>query len=123
MGAFNRIPVSLAPKLRTRRDLQLIADDARRASRFLKALSHQSRLIILCLLAEGEKSVGELEQILALRQPAVSQQLARLRSDGLVATRRNGKTIYYRLSSADALPILGAIYKAFCDKPKRSPRR
>lgn len=113
----------MALRPRTRRDLQLLAGNARRASRFLKALSHQSRLIILCLLAEGEKSVGELEEILAVRQPAVSQQLARLRSEGLVATRRNGKTIYYRLSSAEALPVLGAVYETFCGKPKRSARR
>ncbi|MDI3471373.1 MAG: Transcriptional regulator, ArsR family [Pseudolabrys sp.] len=114
--------MTLKPK--TKRDQRLVADNARRASRFLKALSHEGRLIILCLLAGGEKSVGELEQVLALRQPAVSQQLARLRSDGLVTTRRNGKTIYYRLSGTEALPILSAVYKTFCGATlKRGARR
>ena len=68
--------------------------NARRATDFLKALAHESRLMILCILAEGEKSVTELEQELNLRQPTVSQQLARLRADGMVTTRRNGKAIY-----------------------------
>ncbi len=68
----------------------------KRASDFLKALAHESRLMILCILAEGEKSVSELEDILNLRQPTVSQQLARLRADGLVSTRRDGKAVYYK---------------------------
>lgn len=106
-------------KPKSKRDTRLLADNAHRASRFLKALAHEGRLIILCLLAEGEKSVGELEQILALRQPAVSQQLARLRAEGLVTTRRNGKIIYYRLSSAEAVPILTSVYRTFCVKGKR----
>ena len=71
-------------------DLDRMVDNAKRASEFLKALAHESRLIILCILAQGEKSVSELEQELKLRQPTVSQQLARLRADGLVSTRRDG---------------------------------
>jgi ArsR family transcriptional regulator len=66
------------------------------ASAFLKALSHEGRLMILFHLSDGERSVSELERSLGARQAAVSQQLARLRSDGLVASRRNGKTIIYR---------------------------
>lgn len=61
------------------RELERMVDNAKRATDFLKALSHESRLMILCILAEGEKSVGELERLLTLRQPTVSQQLARLR--------------------------------------------
>lgn len=72
-------------------ELERMVGNAKRASDFLKALAHESRLVILCILAEGEKSVSELEDILKLRQPTVSQQLARLRADRLVATRRNGK--------------------------------
>jgi DNA-binding transcriptional ArsR family regulator len=72
-------------------DLGTMADKAREASDFLKALAHQSRLMILCILCEGEKSVTELERLLALRQPTVSQQLARLRTDGLVSARRVGR--------------------------------
>ena len=72
--------------------------DLRRASTILKAIAHESRLIILCALLDGDKAVSELESILELRQPAVSQQLARLRGERLVRTRRQGKMIYYSLS-------------------------
>lgn len=92
---------------------------AKRASEFLKALAHESRLMILCILAEGEKSVSQLEDILNLRQPTVSQQLARLRADGLVSTRRDGKIIYYSLASDDARTVIGAIYDVFCRKARR----
>ena len=94
-------------------------DKAKRATDFLKALAHESRLIILCILAEGEKSVSELERLLTLRQPTVSQQLARLRADGLVTTRRDGKTVYYRLASEEARIIIGAIYDVFCRKGRK----
>lgn len=77
-------------------DFALMAKRAKQASAFLKALSHESRLLILCRLCEGERSVTELEELLLLRQSSVSQQLARLRLDGLVQTKRNGKTIHYR---------------------------
>jgi DNA-binding transcriptional ArsR family regulator len=100
-------------------DLNRMAGSAKRASDFLKALAHESRLVILCILAEGEKSVGELEEILNLRQPTVSQQLARLRADGLVSTRREGKVIYYSLASDEARTVIGAIYDVFCRKSRR----
>lgn len=100
-------------------ELDSMVSNAQAAADFLKALAHESRLMMLCILADGEKSVGELEEILNLRQPAVSQQLARLRMDGLVDTRRDGKTIYYRLASEEARLVIGAVYKAFCDKAKR----
>jgi DNA-binding transcriptional ArsR family regulator len=100
-------------------ELERMVDNAKRASNFLKALAHESRLIILCILAEGEKSVSELEDELDLRQPTVSQQLARLRADGLVSTRRDGKVIYYNLASDEARIIIGAIYDVFCKKPRR----
>jgi DNA-binding transcriptional ArsR family regulator len=99
--------------------LERMVDNAKRASDFLKALAHESRLIILCILAEGEKSVSELEQILDLRQPTVSQQLARLRADGLVATRRDGKIIYYSLASDEARVVIGDIYDVFCRKARK----
>jgi len=95
-------------------ELERIVADAERASGFLKALAHESRLLILCILAEGEKSVGELEQLLTLRQPTVSQQLARLRAEGLVATRREGKIVHYRLACDEARKIIQAIYDVFC---------
>ena len=91
-----------------------IFDGAQRSSAFLKALANKNRLAILCTLAEGEKNVGELENILGIRQPTLSQQLARLRADELVATRRDSKQIYYRLSSKEAEQVIGLLYKLFC---------
>jgi len=95
---------------------------ATKASDFLKALSHPSRLLVLCLLSEGERSVTELETALSLRQPTVSQQLARLRSDGLVETRRDGKTIFYRLANDDAREVIEVIYQIFCRPDRRADR-
>ena len=94
-------------------------DRVKRASKLLKALAHESRLMILCILAEGEKSVSELEGLLSLRQPMVSQQIARLRADGLVSTRRDGKIIYYTLASKEARVVIGAIYDVFCKKLRK----
>jgi len=93
-------------------------DSAMTASRFLKAVSHEGRLMILCYLASGEKSVTDLETLLSSRQAAVSQQLARLRSEGLVFARRDGKTIYYRLADKRATRILDVVYDIFCNKGK-----
>jgi DNA-binding transcriptional ArsR family regulator len=90
-----------------------LSEGARRAADFLKALAHESRLMILCILAEGEKSVSQLEDMLSLRQPTVSQQLARLRAEGLVATRRSGKAIYYSLASEQARVVVGAVCDMF----------
>ncbi len=95
-------------------DIEHFRGQARAASDFLKALAHESRLLILCLVAERERSVTELETILALRQPAVSQQLARLRMDGLVTTRREGKAIYYSLADDEVRRIMGLLYDIFC---------
>ncbi|MGL5362683.1 MAG: metalloregulator ArsR/SmtB family transcription factor [Bosea sp. (in: a-proteobacteria)] len=95
-------------------DLDLLMGKARKASDFLKALSHENRLLLLCLLAEKERSVGELEAILQLRQPTVSQQLARLRLDGMVTTRREGKIIHYSLANDDVRRMIGVIYDIFC---------
>jgi ArsR family transcriptional regulator, virulence genes transcriptional regulator len=91
-----------------------MAADAGRACDFLKALTNPNRLIILCLLAEGEKSVSELEALLRLRQPTLSQQLARLRAEQLVETRRAGKMIYYRLASSEARQVIELLYELFC---------
>ncbi len=100
-------------------DVDRMFENAKRASNFLKALAHESRLIILCILGSGEKSVSELEDELGLRQPTVSQQLARLRADGLVSARRDGKTVYYSLASDEARVVIGAIYDVFCRKGRR----
>lgn len=95
-------------------DLDLLLANARDASEFLKALGHEARLVILCLLVEGERSVSELEHLLNLRQPAVSQQLARLRADDLVEARRDGKNIYYKLARPEVREIIAALHRAFC---------
>jgi DNA-binding transcriptional ArsR family regulator len=97
-------------------DIDTLLANAREASEFLKALSHEARLVILCLLAEGEKPVSEIERILALRQPAVSQQLARLRADGLVDTRREGKNIYYSIARPEVRHVIETLYRTFCQR-------
>jgi len=99
-------------------DLDMLLANAREASEFLKALSHEVRLLILCFLIDGEKSVSEIEKMLALRQPAVSQQLARLRADGLVETRRNGKNIYYSLARTEVRDVIQVLHDAFCQPRK-----
>lgn len=93
---------------------QDMTEKAQAASNFLKALAHEGRLMILCHLSSGEKSVTELEHLLQSRQAAVSQQLARLRLEGLVACRRDGKTIYYSLHDQRAARIIEVVYDVFC---------
>ena len=95
-------------------DIAELLDRARDASEFLKALAHESRLVILCLLAEGEKSVMELADLLDQRQPSVSQQLARLKSEDLVQTRRDGKFIYYSLAREEVRDVILVLHAAFC---------
>ncbi len=90
--------------------------EAQAASDFLKAISHEGRLMILCALTRGEKSVTEIETLLSQRQAAVSQQLARLRLEGLVTARRDGKQIYYRLTDDRAARIIELVYELFCAK-------
>ncbi len=89
-------------------------ENARNATNFLKALSHEGRLLILCHLASGEKSVTELESLLSARQAAISQQLARLRLEGLVSFRRDGKAIYYTLHDDKARRMIEIVYDMFC---------
>ncbi len=98
----------------TPEDFNILMEQARRASELLKALSHEGRLLILCLLAEGEKSVSELEDAMKLPQAAVSQQLARLRFDRLVNTRRDGRTIYYSIASQEVSSVIETLYNLFC---------
>ncbi|NDR58084.1 ArsR/SmtB family transcription factor [Aliiruegeria sabulilitoris] len=95
-------------------EIDRIVTNATKASNFLKAISHEGRLMILCHLVSGEKSVTELEQLLSARQAAVSQQLSRLRLEGLVQPRRDGKTIYYSLTDDRPRKILEVVYELFC---------
>jgi DNA-binding transcriptional ArsR family regulator len=85
------------------------------AANFLKALAHEGRLMILCHLSSGPKSVTELENLLSSRQAAVSQQLARLRLEGLVSAQRDGKTINYSLQDPKVARAVALIYALFCD--------
>ncbi len=94
-----------------------LANHAEAATAFLKALSHEGRLMILCNLVEGERSVTELERRLGTRQAAVSQQLARLRLEGMVGTRRVGKTIFYSISDERVRRTIELIHDMFCPAP------
>jgi DNA-binding transcriptional ArsR family regulator len=117
--ALARKPKKADPDKGPDLDVDELLRNAQQASEFLKALSHEARLVILCLLIDGEKSVTEIEHLLKLRQPAVSQQLARLRADNLVETRRDGKNIYYSVSRHEVRQVIGALHAAFCAPPAR----
>ena len=96
-------------------ELDALVDKATNASAFLKAISHEGRLMILCHLVSGERTVTELEDLISARQAAVSQQLSRLRLEGLVIPRRDGKTIYYRLADDKPIRVLEVVYDLFCN--------
>ena len=87
---------------------------AREASGLLKTLGNEHRLMILCTLSEGERSVGDLVEKIGLSQSALSQHLARLRRDGLVRTRRASQTIYYRMAGAEAPAVLATLHRLYC---------
>lgn len=91
-----------------------MASGAKEAADFMKALAHEGRLMILCHLLEGEKSVSELEALIGARQAAVSQQLARLRLEGLVTSRREGKAIYYSIEDDRTSRLIDALQGMFC---------
>jgi DNA-binding transcriptional ArsR family regulator len=99
-------------------EVDALMEQASKASRLLRSLSHETRLMILCLLSEREMSVSEIEQIVKLPQATVSQQLARLRLDGLVIARREGRLIFYSIADKDVSSIIESLYELFC-KPVR----
>ena len=88
------------------------------ASTLLRTIANENRLLLMCQLSQGEKSVGELEQILGIRQPTLSQQLGILRNKGLVATRREGKQIIYSVSDGRAMQVLVTLYELYCPVSK-----
>ncbi len=92
---------------------------ARQAADLMKALSSENRLLLLCHLADGEKTVGELADDLGLRQAAVSQQLALLRKDGLVKARRDGRTMHYRLTGREARAIITLLHELYCQPARQ----
>jgi len=104
------MPDSLAPAI----DLPTMREAAGRACSLMRAMSNPHRLMLLCQLAQGERRVGELEELLDIQQPTLSQQLAVLREEALVETRREGKQIYYRIASEAALAVMDVLYTAYC---------
>lgn len=100
--------------------MEVTSEKAAEAAAFLKTLANENRLMVLCFLAQGEKSVTELELLLGIRQPNLSQQLARLRAEGLVKTRRDAKSIYYSLDSEEVVLVIQLLYKMFCVKDESS---
>lgn len=106
----------------SKEQLDDLMGQARKATDLLKALSHETRLMILCLLCEGEKSVSEIEAVINLPQAAVSQQLARLRMDSLVSTRRDGRVIHYRLANGEVAVLVETLYEMFCKPALKKTR-
>ena len=98
-------------------NIELLQDNARRASALLKAMSNEHRLLVLCQLQAGERSVGELERLVGLSQSALSQHLARLRRDQLVRTRRAAQTIYYSLNGVEATEVIRTLHGIYCTAP------
>jgi len=95
-------------------DLEQMAQSADRASALMKTLGHKDRLMILCQLAGGEKSVGQIADLLEISQSPLSQHLSRMRKEGLVDTRREAQTIFYSLKSGEASRIVEVLYELFC---------
>lgn len=95
-------------------DMALLRENAAEAASLLRALSNENRLMLLCLLFEGERSVGELNRSLPLSQSALSQHLAVLRDEGLVETRRAGQSIFYGLASEPARRVVETLHGIYC---------
>ncbi len=95
-------------------DLDKMKASAGKACQMMKVLSNPDRLMLLCQLSQGEKRVGELEEILSIVQPTLSQQLTVLREEELVTTRRDGKSIYYQIASPQALAVMNVLFEQFC---------
>ncbi len=106
--------MSMAEKFGDDFDIEQMFDKGQSAANFLKAMAHEGRLMILCHLVNGEKSVTELENLVSSRQAAVSQQLARLRIEGIVSFRREGKAIYYAIEDEKVLKLIKLLYTEFC---------
>ena len=94
--------------------MEVTKEKAAEATVLLKALANENRLMVLCHLSQGEKSVTELASLLGIRQANLSQQLARLRAEGLVKTRRDAKSIYYVLDSAEVMLMMQLLYQLYC---------
>lgn len=100
-------------------DIAAMRLGAGRATAMLRTLAHGDRLLLLCQLTHGEQCVSDLEALLDIHQPTLSQQLAVLRNEGLVATRREGKHIHYRVSDPAVLELLKTLHSLYCPKPRK----
>ena len=100
-------------------NIKTMRKKAAEVAELLKVLSHPRRLLILCLLAEGERAVGDLAALLDAREAAVSQQLTLLRKDRLVRTRRDGRTVFYSLARPDIEALIGFLYETYCAGQQR----
>lgn len=107
----------------TAKEMEQMRRNADAAARLLKMLAHGQRLRVLCLLSSGELSVGQINARIDLSQSALSQHLAKLREEGLVATRRDAQTIYYRLNNAAAKRLIASLYEIYCDAPSEARKR
>jgi DNA-binding transcriptional ArsR family regulator len=96
--------------------IEVLRKSASSACNLLKVLANEDRLLILCQLIQGERNVGELERLLDIHQPTLSQQLTVLREEGLVETRREGKYIYYKASSTDAIQLMQTLSNLYCGR-------
>lgn len=115
----SRAVASLPPKMAVK--ISELQDNARRAAALLKAMSNASRLVILCQLAEGERSVGQLETQVGISQSGISQHLAVLRREHVVCTRRDKQTVFYSLASEDVVALMATMHRVFC-KPAKAAR-
>lgn len=107
------MPASVEPA-----DLEALQFAANRACGLLKILANPDRLLLLCHLSQGELCVGDLEEASGVRQPTLSQQLGVLRGENIVATRREGKQIFYRLTSDEAISVMQTLYSLYCAKTR-----
>ena len=114
---MKRSNLALASQAPMRLDLDRLQESATHATTLLKVMANPNRLIILCQLAEGEKSVGELESVVGLSQSALSQHLGVLRQQGVVTTRRSAQSIFYSLAGKEVQTIMLALHDVFCGKP------
>ncbi len=115
---MKRTTLALSPQIPVSVDLARLQKSAAHAATLLKVMANPNRLIILCQLAEGEKSVGELEIVVGLSQSALSQHLSVLRQQGVVTTRRAAQSIFYSLASEEVQTVMLALHDVFCGKPR-----
>jgi len=106
------------PKTASSLDIHALQKAASSACALLKVLANPDRLLLLCQMSQGEYCVSELETLLGIRQPTLSQQLTVLREEDLVSTRREGKQVFYRITSQEALAVMQVLYQLYCTNGK-----